>query len=76
MHLTMKGDGAYVTCAGYLGDGSILQRFQYHKLYSWNGRLKGYKLRREADRLPPSTAEVENGGALLPCARTSSWCGT
>jgi hypothetical protein len=76
MHLTMKGDGACVTYAGYLGDGSILQRFQYHGIYSWNGWLKDYKLRREADRSPLFSAEVKNGGAILPCARTSSWRGT
>jgi hypothetical protein len=27
----------------------------------------------EADHLPPSTAEVKNGGAIPPLPRTSSW---
>jgi hypothetical protein len=30
---------------------------------------------READHSPPSSAEVKNGGTLLPFLRTSSWRG-
>jgi hypothetical protein len=37
------------------------------------GRLK--RPGREADRLPPSGADVKNGGAIPPLPDTSSWCG-
>jgi hypothetical protein len=30
---------------------------------------------READHLPPSSAEVKKGGAIPPLPHTSSWCG-
>jgi hypothetical protein len=42
----MEGGGAYVTCAGYLRGGSILQRFQYHRHYSSNGTMKYDELER------------------------------
>jgi hypothetical protein len=29
---------------------------------------------READHSSPSSAEVKNGGAILPLQHTSSWC--
>jgi hypothetical protein len=33
----------------------------------------GKQQRREADHSPPSSAEVENGGAKPPLSHTSSW---
>jgi hypothetical protein len=30
---------------------------------------------RQADRLPPPSAEVNNDGAITPLPYTSSWCG-
>jgi hypothetical protein len=32
-------------------------------------------LRHKADHSPPSSAEVNNGGAILPLCHMPSWCG-
>jgi hypothetical protein len=42
-----------------------------------SGDFRGGKAAgREADHLTPSSAEVENDGAIIPIPHTSSWHGT
>jgi hypothetical protein len=48
----------------------------YNDRMGTRGPFSGIKrLARDADHSPPSSAEVENGGAIPPLPHTSSWHG-